>query len=68
MGRPYTLLSLTIDNVANIVKAVHEADGLESQISCFEHVVNTTAKKAVSINMVSYLLGRIRTKHQRGQC
>lgn len=48
LGKPYTLLPVTTDNVVNIVNAVHEANGLGPQISCFAHVVNITAKKAVS--------------------
>ncbi|GAA6096006.1 E3 SUMO-protein ligase ZBED1-like [Tachysurus ichikawai] len=54
------LQTLTTDNAPNIENAVNEADGLGPQISCFAHVVNLAAKKAVSINTVSRLLGRVR--------
>lgn len=60
LRRPNMLLPVTTDNAPNIVNAVHEADGLGPQISCFAHVVNLAAKKAVSINTVSRLLGRVR--------
>ncbi|GAA6074391.1 E3 SUMO-protein ligase ZBED1-like, partial [Tachysurus ichikawai] len=60
LRRPNMLLPVTTDNTPNIVNAVNEADGLGPQISCFAHVVNLGAKKAVSINTVSHLLGRVR--------
>ncbi|GAA6065516.1 E3 SUMO-protein ligase ZBED1-like [Tachysurus ichikawai] len=59
LRRPNMLLPVTTDNAPNIVNAVNEADGLGPQISCFAHV-NLAAKKAVSINTGSRLLGRVK--------
>lgn len=36
-----------------------ETDGLGPQIGCFAHTVNLAAKKAVSIDGVSRLLGKV---------
>lgn len=53
-------IAVTTDNAANIVNAVRETDGLVPQIGCFAHIVNLAAMKAVGINSVSHLLGKIR--------
>ncbi|KAJ8356661.1 hypothetical protein SKAU_G00194550 [Synaphobranchus kaupii] len=60
LERPNMTIPVTTDNASNIVNAIHEADGLGPQIGCFAHVVNLAAKKAVSINPVSRLLGKVR--------
>ncbi len=60
LKRPNVTLPVTTDNAANILSVIHEADGPRPQTSCFAHVANLTAKKAVSINLVSRLLGKVR--------
>ena len=60
LERPNMTIPVTTDNAANIVNAVNETDGLGPQIGCSAHTVNLTAKKAVSINRLSRLLGKVR--------
>ncbi|KAK7915974.1 hypothetical protein WMY93_011735, partial [Mugilogobius chulae] len=60
LERPNVTIPVTTDNAANIVNAVRDTDGLGPQIGCFAHVINLAAKRAVSINAVSRLLGKIR--------
>ena len=60
LERPNMTIPVTTDNAANIVIAVNETDGLGPQIGCSAHTVNLAAKKAVSINGVSCLLGKVR--------
>uniref|UniRef100_A0AAQ6A8D6 BED-type domain-containing protein n=1 Tax=Amphiprion ocellaris TaxID=80972 RepID=A0AAQ6A8D6_AMPOC len=60
LNRPNQTIPVTTDNAANIVNAVRDTDGLGPQIGCFAHVVNLAAKRAVAINSVSRLLGKIR--------
>ena len=59
LERPNTTIPVATDNAANIVNAVNETDGLWPQLDCFAHTVNLAAKKAVSINGVSRLLGKV---------
>ncbi len=59
LKRPNVTLPVTTDNAANILSVIHEADGPRPQTGCFAHVANLTAKKAVSINLVSRLLGKV---------
>lgn len=42
------------------MNAIGEADGLRPWIGFLAHIINLAAKKAVSINVVSRLLGRDR--------
>lgn len=58
LERPNTTIPVATDNAPNIVNAVNETDGLGPQIGCFAHTVNLAAKKTVSINGVSRLLGK----------
>lgn len=53
-------IPVATDNTANIMNAVNETDGLGPHIGCFAHTVNLAAKKAVSINGLSHLLGKVR--------
>ncbi|XP_077095961.1 E3 SUMO-protein ligase ZBED1-like [Siphateles boraxobius] len=48
------------NNAANIVNAVNETVEPGPQTGCFAHTVNLAAKRAVSINGVSRLLGKVR--------
>lgn len=60
LERPNMTIPVATDNAPNIVNAVNETDGLGPQISCFAHTVNLAVKKALSINGVSRLLGKVR--------
>lgn len=60
LERPNTTIPVATDNAANIVNAVNETVELGPQIGCFAHTVNLAAKRAVSINGVSRLLGKVR--------
>ncbi|CAM4502813.1 unnamed protein product [Leuciscus chuanchicus] len=60
LERPNTTIPVATDNAANIVNAVNETVELGPQIGCFAHTVNLAAKRAVSINGVSRLLGKVK--------
>ncbi|KAM3874432.1 E3 SUMO-protein ligase ZBED1-like [Diretmus argenteus] len=57
--RPNSNIPVTTDNAKNQVNAVIEA-GLGPQIGCFAHVINLASKRAISVNQMDRLLGRIR--------
>jgi len=59
LERPNTTIPIATDNAANIVNAVNYVE-LGPQIGCFAHTVNLVARRAVSINGVSRLLGKVR--------
>ncbi|XP_073721603.1 E3 SUMO-protein ligase ZBED1-like [Misgurnus anguillicaudatus] len=59
LERPGTTISVTTDNAKNIVNAVREA-GLGPHVACFAHTLNLAAQKALAVNQVSRLLGKIR--------
>ncbi|XP_060085252.1 E3 SUMO-protein ligase ZBED1-like [Ylistrum balloti] len=52
-------IAVATDNASNIVKGVNLA-GFEPHIRCFAHCLNLAAHKAMQINSVSRLLGRMR--------
>lgn len=52
-------IAITTDNAANIVKGV-ELAGFQPHIRCFAHCLNLAVQKAMQINSVSRLLGRMR--------
>ncbi|KAJ8353394.1 hypothetical protein SKAU_G00209610 [Synaphobranchus kaupii] len=59
LERPRTTIAVTTDNARNIVNAVSEA-GLGPHIGCFAHTLNLASQKAMAVNQVSRLLGKIR--------
>ncbi|XP_077094330.1 E3 SUMO-protein ligase ZBED1-like [Siphateles boraxobius] len=59
LERPGKTISVTTDNAKNIVNAVREA-GLGPHVACFAHFLNLAAQKALAVNQVSRLLGKIR--------
>ena len=59
LERPGTSIPVTTDNARNIAKAVTEA-GLGPQIGCFAHTINLASQKAIALNQVDRLLGKVR--------
>ncbi|KAL0188452.1 hypothetical protein M9458_015551, partial [Cirrhinus mrigala] len=60
LERPNITIPVTTDNAQNMVNAIKEATGLGPQIGCFAHILNLAAKKAVAIQQISRLLGKVR--------
>ncbi|XP_021345367.1 zinc finger BED domain-containing protein 1-like [Mizuhopecten yessoensis] len=55
--KPY--VPLVTDNAANMLVAAREAD-CKPHIGCYAHTLNLAAQKALKINSVSRILGRVR--------
>ncbi|XP_078018496.1 E3 SUMO-protein ligase ZBED1-like [Epinephelus lanceolatus] len=53
-------IPVTTDNAQNIVNAIRNTDVFGPHIGCFAHSLNLAAKKVVSLNSVSRLLGKVR--------
>ncbi|KAL0149553.1 hypothetical protein M9458_055080, partial [Cirrhinus mrigala] len=60
LTRPNITIPVTTDNAQNMVNAIKEATGLGPQIGCFAHILNLAAKKAVAVQQISRLLGKVR--------
>ena len=57
--RPGITSSVTTDNAKNIVNAVREA-GLGPHVARFTHTLNLASQKALAVNQISRLLGKMR--------
>ncbi|XP_053177226.1 E3 SUMO-protein ligase ZBED1-like [Scomber japonicus] len=53
-------IPVTTDNAQNIVNAIRNTASFGPHVGCFAHSLNLAAKKVVSLNPVSRLLGKIR--------
>ena len=60
LERASITIPVITDNAANIVNAIHDSDVFGPHIGCFAHSLNLAAKKVVSLNSVSRLLGKVR--------
>lgn len=58
-SRQNTTIPVTTDNAKNIVNASNAA-GFSPHIGCFAHTVNLASQKALGVNQISRLLGKVR--------